>query len=122
MIRPIVNNLESRKQGREGSETFTQEMSESHNPHSLNVAKMVQKSWAKGIEMIISRFGIKSNLLTLPISDKHNTTYGRMQNTSKSDDVKLFVENHLKFSSGIDQPNSLFVQLHGTVAKKDIAY
>lgn len=97
-------------------------LAESHGPHLLEVAKTVQKNWDEVSEMTICRCRIRSDVLPRPMSNELNAAYGRMRNTSRSDDIKAIADQLSKLSLGIDRRDSLDVQLQETVTEKDADY
>lgn len=84
LIRSIVEDLESGEQRCDDSQTLTQDMqglTEGHDPHMLDVARMVKKSWTEVTELTICKCGIKSDVWPRATSDELTATYGWMTNT-----------------------------------------
>ena len=72
LIRAIVEDLETRQQQLDYSTALNQGirgLSEGHDPHLLDVAKMVERSWAQVTLMTIFRCWVKSTVLSRAISD-----------------------------------------------------
>ena len=125
LIRAIVEDLETLQQRRDDSTTLKQGMrglSEGHDPHLLDVAKMVEKSWAQVTVMTICRCWVKSAVLPRAMSDELNGTYGRMKNRSKDDDVKEIIGLISKLQLNIDRRDPFHVQVQESVTEDDVNY
>lgn len=92
------------------------------DPHLLDVATMFQKSRNQVYHMTICRFWIKSAVHLRPISDEHSTTYGRINNKSKSDDIKFIFNLLSKLSLGVNRQDPFQVQLRKAATENNVHY
>lgn len=95
---------------------------EEHDPHLLDVANIVEKSWSEVSEVTMCRCWVKSNLFPRTMSDGFNATFWAMKNDSKSDEVQALLSLLSELSFNVGKHGPLHVPVQETVTEDDVRY
>ncbi len=93
-MQELVRHIESRAERRafyQGRTYGMNGMAQGYDPHVLGAANLARLSWDNVSRMTVARW-VKANCLPTAMNAEIRTTYGRMRNSSKDDEVRKVME------------------------------
>lgn len=123
LLRKIVLDIETRQQRRESNRALIAGMKgidEGHDPHLLDVSKMVEESWSNVSQSTIARCWVKANVLPLPHACDITSSEGKMSNTQNSEDVKAMTKMVEQLSISLDRRDPFYEQVFEPVNQEQV--
>lgn len=123
LLKAIVRDLESRRQRRDDSRALRAGMrglGEGHDPHMLDVARLVEQSWNAVDAVGISRCWIKAEVLPVDKVAELNAVHGRMRNTSGDATVREMTDMLRRLSLDADRRDPIYPQVVEMPTEQDV--
>lgn len=123
MLRELVRDIESRSERREANHKNPGGMNgiaEGYEPHMLDVTRLVKQSWESVSQMTIARCWMKARCLPSGMNAELNSTFGRMRNSSRSDEVMELVDLLGQLRIGADDSDPLQHDIDKDVSERDM--
>lgn len=109
-----MKDIETRQSRRDQFENIQRGMrglSEGFDPHMLDVAEMVSKSWKEVSEECVARCWIKSKALPCAVEAELGAQFGRVSVVNESEDTKEIVDCMSRLSITLDRRDPFFEQI-----------